>query len=94
MKAGDDNNSVFLDLEEYAIRKTRTFLALRYWCLEPTAGRGKMSRWPATRLRDANDVQDQKHRHGEGRNVAHGQNGHGCGGDSVRIDDPGKGAQC
>jgi hypothetical protein len=45
------------------------------------------------RLRDTDDVQDQKQGHGERRNVAHGKDRHGASGDSVRIDDPGERAQ-
>ena len=37
---------------------------------------GKRRGLPATRLRDADDVKDQKQRHGKRRNQAEWQNGH------------------
>jgi hypothetical protein len=36
-------------------------LSIRYRWLESSAGCSKIIRRPATRLRDANDVQDRKH---------------------------------
>lgn len=44
-------------------------------------------------LRDTDDVQDEKQWHSEGGNVAHGKDGHGPSGDSMRINHPGKRAQ-
>jgi hypothetical protein len=41
-------------------------------------------------LRDTDDMQDQKQRHGERGNVAHGKDGHDSAGDSVRINDTGE----
>jgi len=71
----------------------RSLLPLGHRCLESIARCSKTCRRPAERLRDTDDVQDQKQWHGERRNVAHGKHGHGCSGDSVRIDDPGERAQ-
>lgn len=39
--------------------------------LKTSRGCSKKSRRLAARLRDTNEVQDQKHRHGESRNVTH-----------------------
>jgi hypothetical protein len=61
--------------------------------LESIARCSKTHRRTVTRLRDTDDMQDQKQRHGERGNVAHGKDGHDSAGDSVRINDTGEHAQ-
>lgn len=55
----------------------RSFLRLRRRGLEPSTFWSENCRGPATRLRNGNNMQDEKHRYTESRDVAHGKHFHG-----------------